>query len=122
MSRRPVLLLITAMAAALGLAEPAVAAPATRAIQLYASATGSGIACTAAHPSALTTARDEVWLLVPFQSRRSGGYTVQLFQTWKLDTCPAGQPVFAVKFSRRYRWVEAGNVTVTVLLLAGLNV
>ena len=27
----------------------------------------------------------------------------QLAQTWNSETCPAGQPVLAVKFSRTYR-------------------
>jgi len=69
MSRRSALLLITAMAAALVPAQPSSAAPATRAIQLYASATGSGTACTAAHPCALTAARAKVRSLVPSQRR-----------------------------------------------------
>jgi hypothetical protein len=46
----------------------------------------------------------------------------QVFQTWNSDICPAGQPVFAVMFTRRYRWVVAGNVRVTVLLVAGSKV
>ena len=63
MTRHPVLFLIAAMAAALG---PTQSAPAT---QLYASATGRGTACTAAHPCALTTARAKVRSLVPSQRR-----------------------------------------------------
>jgi hypothetical protein len=38
----------------------------------------------------------------------------QSLQTWKDEIWPAGQPVFAVMFKRKYRWVVAGNVTVTV--------
>ena len=39
------------------------------------------------------------------------------------ETCPAGQPVFAVKFSRRYRSLTAdGRLIVTALPVAGLNV
>src|SRR2546430_8984106 len=38
------------------------------------------------------------------------------------ESCPAGQPVLAVKVSRRYRRLVAGNVTVTVLPVAGLKV
>ena len=45
-----------------------------------------------------------------------------MFQTSKVETWPAGQPVFAVMFSRFYRWVVDLNVMVTVLLLPGLNV
>src|SRR6185503_16721454 len=44
-----------------------------------------------------------------------------MFQTSKVETWPAGQPVFAVMFSQKYRWVVAVNVMVTVLLLPGLK-
>src|SRR5690349_1145115 len=38
------------------------------------------------------------------------------------ESWPAGQPVFAVMVSRRYRWVPALKVMATVLPVAGLNV
>jgi hypothetical protein len=46
----------------------------------------------------------------------------QVFQTWNSDICPADQPVFAVTFTRKYRWVVAANVRVTVLLVVGSKV
>ena len=55
---------------------------------------------------------------VPGGTRASG----QLFQTWNSETCPAGHPVLAVKFSRTYRALAEGKVIVTVLPVEGLNV
>jgi hypothetical protein len=46
----------------------------------------------------------------------------QLVQTWNSETCPAGHPVLAVKFSRTYRALVTGKVIVTVLPVEGLNV
>jgi hypothetical protein len=53
----------------------------------------------------------------------SGGTVAigQLFQIWKLEIWPAGQPVFAVKFSRKYRPVAVMGM-VTLLLLLGSKV
>jgi hypothetical protein len=62
------------------------------------------------HISALTRIKDAV------KGSAGGGYRGaapapapgglrpgQLAQTWNSETCPAGQPVLAVKFSRTYR-------------------
>src|SRR4051794_41715728 len=40
---------------------------------------------------------------------------------WSSATCPAGQPVFAVKVSRRNRWAADGTGMVTVFCAAGSN-
>ena len=37
-------------------------------------------------------------------------FLTQLVQTWNSESCPAGQPVFAVTVTRKYRWVVAGKV------------
>src|ERR1700731_2277366 len=61
---------------------------------------------------------------VPPSRRVLGGTTGsgQLFQTWNSETCPAGHPVLAVKFSRTYRALAAGKVIVTVFPVEGSNV
>ena len=45
-----------------------------------------------------------------------------MFQTWNSEIWPAGQPVFAVTFTRKYRWVVAGNEMVTGCPLVGSKV
>lgn len=59
-------------------------------------------ACFTAHPQAkIRLSQPGIGMsLLPRMGRsdRPGG---QLFQTWKLDTCPAGHPLFAVTFTRK---------------------
>src|SRR5690349_20182045 len=49
-----------------------------------------------------------------------GGCTAEPY-TSNSDSCPAGQPVFAVMVARTYRTVAAVNPMVTVFALAGSN-
>lgn len=44
------------------------------------------------------------------------------WKIWNSETCPAGHPVLAVKFSRTYRVVVEAKVIVTVLPVDGLKV
>ena len=92
--RRHVLVLIATLATALGLAEPASARLALPPIQLYASATGSGIACAATNPCSLTTARDMVRMLSPIQMTdiavNLAGGTYRLAGTFQLGPQDSG--------------------------------
>ena len=56
--------------------------------------------------------------------KRSNDHTAraQEVKTWNSETWPAGQPVFAVKFSLRYRVVVLVKVIVTVFPVDGLKV
>ena len=44
------------------------------------------------------------------------------FQIWSSEIWPAGHPVFAVIWTRQYRWLVAGKVIVTVLFAVGVKV
>src|ERR1700685_610629 len=43
-------------------------------------------------------------------------------KTWNSESCPAGQPLLAVKVSRTYRVVVLGSVMLTEFPVDGLNV